>query len=379
MKKKRKFWQVDYILFFTILALVCFGVLFLSTVSSHFSLEIAETTTYFLFHQIKNGLLPGLFLGVILFFLPLKLIRKITPALAILNLILVFLVFVPQLGLKHGGASRWLNIAGVSFQPSEFLKLTVILYFSSWIKTRFDEKKKKSLFGRKKIIYDLKYFLLPFAFLIGVLSLIFIRQPDISTLGVIVSISFILYFSAGTPIWHNIILALIGLGGLISLIIQTPYRFSRLLLFLRPEIDPLGKGFQIKQALISIGSGGILGKGIGYSSQKFGFLPHPMSDTIFAVFAEEAGFVGSLILLSLFLVLFWRGLRISKSTDNKFLKLTSLGIICWILIQAFVNIGAQIGILPLTGIPLPFISYGGSHLVAELAAMGILLNISRNV
>jgi len=156
-----------------------------------------------------------------------------------------------------------------------------------------------------------------------------------------------------------------------------PYRFNRILVFLNPELDPMGIGYQIKHALIAIGSGGIFGSGLGLSLQKFGFLPHSISDSIFAIFAEETGFLGSLVLVLLYLVFFWRGLKIGKQTGDNFSKFCAFGTTFWITLQAFVNIGSMIGILPLTGIPLPFISYGGSALISELIGVGILFNISR--
>ena len=153
---------------------------------------------------------------------------------------------------------------------------------------------------------------------------------------------------------------------------------KRILVFLDPKIDPMGMGYQINQILIAIGSGGLTGLGLGMSSQRFGFIPQTMADSIFAIFAEETGFIGCLVLVSLFILLFWRGLRIAKRSQDKFSKLVAIGISSWICIQAFVNIAAMVSILPLTGIPLPFISYGGSHLVGEIIAIGILLNISKS-
>ena len=157
-----------------------------------------------------------------------------------------------------------------------------------------------------------------------------------------------------------------------------PYRAARLLVFLNPETDPMGMGYQLKQALIAVGSGGIFGLGLGMSVQKFGFLPQSMADSIFAIFSEETGFIGSLILIFLFLIFFWRGFKIAKKSMDQFSKLAALGISCWIILQALINIGSMIGIIPLTGVPLPFLSYGGSALVTELIGVGILLNISKN-
>ena len=213
--------------------------------------------------------------------------------------------------------------------------------------------------------------------IISALSLLLIFQPDISTLGVIIACSVIMYFLAETPLWHTILVFLMGIGFLFSLIKIAPYRMSRLLVFLNPETDPMGIGYQIKQALISVGSGGILGLGLGMSTQ-IDYLPQSMSDSIFAIFAEETGLAGCAVLVILFLLLAWQGFKIIKASSDKFSCLIASGICSWFVIQGFVNIGSIIGILPLTGIPLPFISYGGSHIVAELIGVGILLNISKS-
>ena len=186
------------------------------------------------------------------------------------------------------------------------------------------------------------------------------------------------YFLSDTPIYHTILIILTGIAGLFILIKIAPYRLNRFFVFLKPDIDPMGIGYQVKQALIAIGSGGILGQGFGESLEKLRFLPHPSSDSIFAVFSQETGFIGSLFLIFLFLIFVWRGFKIAKSHKDKFSQLVAIGISFWIIAQAFINIGSMIRILPLTGIPLPFISYGGSSFIAELIAVGILLNISKS-
>ena len=379
MKSKR----FDYIFVGVVIGLIISGILILAIVSAPFSLPKFNTTYYFLIHQIVCGLIPGLALAIIFFKIPLDFLKKIALILFILNLIVLTFVFLPKIGFSSGGASRWINLGKVTFQPSEFLKLTFILYLSAIIKKQSTQSsndqslKRKPLSKKRKKHYDFKKTLIPFLFFVGIISLILISQPDISTLGIIVFIALLIYFGGGAPIWHSIIIVLAAASGVISLIKIAPYRLSRFLVFLKPEIDPMGIGYQIKQSLIAVGSGGIRGLGIGMSAQKVTFLPHPMSDSIFAVFAEETGFVGCCILISLFLIFLWRGLRISKNSQDKFAQLVALGICSWIVLQAFISIGSLIGILPLTGIPLPFISYGGSHLVAELIGIGILLNISK--
>lgn len=371
--------RLDYPLFFLIIIFLAIGILFLVPLSAQVSLKKFGNTNYFLFHQLICGFLPGIILGMLFFVVPLSLVRKTAPILLLLNIIALLLIFLPRIGFNLLGASRWLSIGKISFQPSEFLKVAVILYLGSWLKNRMEYNPKKGWLSKKqRAYYNFKQVFIPFLFFWAIISLIFIFQPDISTLGIITLICFVIYLAAGAPLWHSVLMVLIGAGGFYGLINLAHYRFTRLIVFLEPETDPLGIGFQMKQSLIGIGSGGVLGKGLGLSSQKFGFLPHPMSDSVFAVFAEETGFIGSLVLIFLFLAFLWRGLKIARGADDKFCQLVALGITFWLVIQGFLNIGAMIGLLPLGGIPLPFISYGGSHLVAELIGVGILLNISKN-
>jgi cell division protein FtsW len=193
---------------------------------------------------------------------------------------------------------------------------------------------------------------------------------------VVAGIAGLMYFLANTPWQYTIGTIAVGFAALFAFIKITPYRMQRFLVFLNPDVDPMGSGYQLKQALIAIGSGGLIGKGLGLSSQKLGYLPEVIADSVFAVFSEETGFIGCFVLIALLICYFWRGLKIASNQET-FPKLVVIGIISWILIQSFVNIGSMTGLMPLTGIPLPFISYGGSALAIELAAMGLVLNISR--
>ena len=273
-------------------------------------------------------------------------------------------VFIPGIGTSAGGATRWISFLGFTFQPSEFLKLSFIIYLSAWLSKHGKQKRFLKLF-------------LPVLIIISIICFLLIAQPDISTLVIVASIAVILYWCSETPLFHTLILASAGVGGLILLIRIAPYRLNRLLVFLRPETEPLGIGYQLKQSLIAVGSGGLIGQGLGLGVQKFGFLPQPMTDTIFAVFAEETGFIGCIIFILLLLIFSWQAFKIGKNTENSFLRLMAVGIVCWFILQSFVNIGAVTGMLPLTGIPLPLVSYGSSHLIMELFALGILLNISK--
>jgi len=369
IKKKQKF---DYMLAVVVAVLVILGILVLASVSATFSQEKFGRTTYYLFHQMICGLVFGIILGFVAFKIKLSTLKKWAWLFILINLIFMALVFIPRLGIVAGGAPRWMNLGFVSFQPSEFLKLTFIFYLSAWLANRTEKK------SFKKTKKELKFTLIPFLVIIGIIAILLTKQSDVSTLGMIILIAALMYFSANTPLWHSALIILISSVGFLVLVKIAPYRTMRLRVLLGSIKDPMGIGYQIEQSLIAIGSGGILGLGLGTSIQRFGFIPQTMSDSIFAVFAEETGFIGSLVLIFLFLVLLWRGFRISKRSPDKFSQLFAIGISSWICIQAFINIGAMIGILPLTGIPLPFISYGGSHMVAELIGIGILLNISKS-
>jgi len=334
-------------------------------------------------HQLLFGVLPGLALGLVAFFTPLSLFKKWSLAALLLNIILLGMVFLPLVGANIGGAHRWIFLGPISFQPSELLKITFILYVASWLAGRTPLARRsaprapKNHLAKSARDETFKKTFLPFVSMLGIVSLLLVLQPDVSTLFVVSSIALVLYFLAGTPVWHSFAIVGAGFAILLLLIRIAPYRLNRLLVFLDPSQDPLGKSYQLKQALIGIGSGGLTGAGFGLSFQKFGVLPEPISDSIFAVFAEETGFVGSAFLILLLFAFTWRGFVISQRASDQFSRLTAAGIAFWIFFQSAVNIGSMIGVFPLAGIPLPFISYGGSALVVELIALGILLNISR--
>ncbi|MBU4479864.1 putative lipid II flippase FtsW [Patescibacteria group bacterium] len=387
MKIKR----LDYCLFFVIVIFLIAGISFLATISAPASLKKFETTNYYLIHQLIWGFLPGILLGLFCFLIPLNFIRKISPFLLLANLIAFIALLLPQIGSRFWGATRWLDLGLFGFQPSEFFKIISILYLSSWLSGRLGRqsretgilKTRKSSYGAKSDTsagsrYGFKRVFLPFVVFLTIVAIALACQKDVSTLGIIGATALVIYFAAGTPIWHSFLIIIGAVSGLALLIKYETYRMSRLIVFLHPETDPMGIGFQMKQALITIGSGGLGGRGLGLSSQKFGFLPQSMSDSTFAIIAEELGFIGCIFLISLFLTFLWVGLMIAQRANDKFSQLAALGITFWIVIQGFVNIGSMIGLLPLTGIPLPFISYGGSHIVAELIGAGILLNIARH-
>lgn len=358
--------QPDYIFIVTLFITIIIGLITLSSASTVTSYQKFNDSYYLLKHQILFGLFPGL----ILFFLALKInynkLEKISPVLLIGSILLLIAVFIPGIGATHDRDTKsWINIIGFSFQPSELTKLALILFLASWLK----EKKEK--------IKNFSQGIIPFLFILGIICCLIILQPDIGTMSVIAFISFVMLFVAGAKLKHLSLIALSGIGLLWILIKTAPYRLARLTIFLNPKLDPLGIGYHINQAFLAIGSGGLFGLGLGHSQQKFQYLPETIGDSIFAIIAEELGFIFSSALIILILFLIFRGLKIAKNAPNEFTKFTIIGIISWFGFQSFINIAAMVGLAPITGIPLPFISYGGTSLATSLFAAGILVNISK--
>ena len=357
MKSKKTF---DLSLLVIIGLLVVMGILALATASTPLSLKLTGDSNYYLFHQILWGLLPGLALAFVAFKVPLHGIKKISFFIFLGAYILMLLVFVPGLSTSQLGATRWLNLGFASIQPSEILKLAVIIYLASIL----NSEKARNKFTT-------------FAILLILVCAALYLQKDMGTLIVLFSTMMIMFFCSKTPIKQTLAIGLSAVVGFVGLIASEPYRLERVTSFLRPEADTLGASYHINQALISVGSGGITGSGLGLSVQKFGFVPQSISDSIFAIFAEETGFIGCFVLIALFFAFFLSSFSVGKRLNDEYLRLMAIGIGSWFVIQAMVNIGAMIGVVPLTGIPLPFISYGGSHLMMELIACGLLLNISQ--
>lgn len=379
----------DYILLGIVAILLVLGIIVLAGASAPLSISNFGYPDYFLKHQITYGLAVGILIAFIMFKLPLNFLKRMSFIFLILNIIALALVFLPGIGFSAGGkAVRWISLGPITIQPSEFIKLTFLIYISAWLaRSKFFKitTHVKSLNLHHPKYYKLAYALKtiwqeagPFSIVLMLIGILLIFQPDFSTLGIIAASGLAVYFVANTTWWHTILFLVAGVILLISLIFIAPYRLERVSVFFNPSLDPTGIGYQMKQALITIGSGRIFGTGSEISYHQIKFLPAAASDAIFAVFANEVGFVGSVILVSLFILFLWRGLHIAKIKKDLFSRYLTVGIVCWITLQAFINIGAMIGLVPLTGKPLPFISYGGSHIIAELAGVGLLLNISRH-
>lgn len=355
----------DLLLLLAILALVAFGILMVISASSVLGIDIRGDPYAYARHQFFFGVVPGLTALIVAMVIPYRFLRKIVVPLLVAVIVLLVLVFVPGLQGYSGGAARWVRFGPVSVQPAEVTKLALILYLAALLAARAVRAR------------PLKETLRPFLVIVGVIAVLIAAQPDLGTLVVVTGAAMLMYAAAGAPLSHLASIAALAIVGFFAFVRAAPYRVARFITFLRPETDPQGIGYQVQQALLGIGSGGLWGLGLGRSRQKFHYLPEPAGDAIFAVASEELGFLRMAVVLLLYLFIVVRGYQIARSTSDPFGRLVATGIASWFFVQAMVHIGANIALFPLTGIPLPFVSYGGSALVVSLAGAGILLNISR--
>lgn len=350
----------------TVCLLLAIGLLMIMSAGVSFGQVRFGDSYYFFKNQIGSLFFGGISLYVFSS-IDYRFWRPFVGPIFIGALVLLVLVFVPGIGFEVYGAKRWIEIGGLpAFQPTEAMKFALILFLAAWLSAKGEEK-----------TGDLKEGLVPFLGILGILGLLIMNQPDTGTMGVTVFIALSIFFVAGAKWKHIFSLLVLGIGALATLIIVEPYRAARLAVFLNPDYDPSGTGYQVSQALLAVGSGGFLGAGLGQSRQKFNYLPEPVTDSIFAVLSEEFGFMGTVLLVALFVYLAYRGLRIAQSAPDAFGKFLVVGVIAWITFQAFINISAIIGLIPLTGIPLPLISYGGTSLAVLLGAIGMVLNVSK--
>jgi len=355
---------IDKIFFGLVVFFVIAGLLIFTSAS--FGLLSREGASFgdVAFGQLVFGLGLGLVGAFVMFKIPYTLIRRYAFYLFIASLLLTAAVFIPGLGVERGGATRWLSI-GAQFQPAEILKLGTILFFASW------------LTSIGKDLQTWRFGIAPLGVILGVIGGILIAQPDNGTF-LIIFASVVAMFIAAKGKWTHFF-SILGVAIVFLLVVAMfkPYVMNRLTTFINPANDPLGASYQVRQALISIGSGGVVGRGFGQSIQKFNHLPEPVGDSIFAVFAEEFGFIGSLLLIGLYLAFAFRGLHIAQRAPDSFAKLATVGIITLIVSQSFLNIGAMLGVFPLTGVPLLFISHGGTALMLALVQMGLILQFSK--
>lgn len=363
MKKVRSF---DKVFLGLTLVLASVGIFIFTSASFGLFFRKGFSLQDLLFGQIVLGLLLGLVAMVIAYKMPLKLLRTYSLHLFIASALLTLLVFVPHIGLQEiKGAHRWINLGLTSFQPSEALKLATVIYFAALL----------PLF--KDRIGTLKYTLGIFLGVVAVPAIILLAQPDTGTLAVLCIALVGMLLAAGMKLRHFGLLVGLSVVLVVALAIARPYVKERLLTFIDSSRDPQGASYQIQKSMLAIGSGGIVGRGFGQSIQKFGSLPEPTGDSIFAVAAEEFGFIGAGALILLFLLFGIRGIQIAGRSPDMFSGLLAVGIVILIVSQSFANIAAMLGLIPLTGVPLVFVSHGGTALLFAFLEIGILLNISK--
>ena len=356
---------VDTVFLALVVALVTIGFLIFSSASLGLLARSGASFGSVAFSQFVFGIIGG---GTALFILSnvhYRHWRKYAIYIFIIGLLGTLAVFIPGLGMSHAGATRWLNLGITTVQPSEFLKIAYVIYLATWLS------------GMHKHVGDWRYGLIPFGIISGLAGIVMLLQPDTDTFLIMATAGLAMFVVAGARIRDLAILFITGIALLAAIAFARPYVMDRLTTFLDPTADPLGSGYQIKQSLIAVGSGGVTGRGFGQSIQKFEYLPEPIGDSIFAVYSEEFGFLGVTFLLSLFVAFALRGYKIAQQASDMFGVLVVTGIITVIMAQAFLNIGAMLAVAPLSGLPLPFISHGGTALLVTLSAIGIVLNVSK--
>jgi cell division protein FtsW len=350
----------------SVFALMIWGLISVYSASVVISLSEFGTPYHYIIRQVI-----ALAIGIVAWFLIQHIDyhqwRKYTVWFLGISFLLLILVLLPLGGIAPtlGGAKRWLFFGPINFQASEFVKLFFTIYLASWLATN-KEKIGQFLQG-----------ILPYWFLVGAVALLILLEPDLGTALVFLGIGMVLFFMAGAKWFHVGVVLVVGVVLIVLLSVISPYRMARLTAFLNPNSDPLGIGYHSQNISIAIGSGGWWGQGFGNSKQKYFYLPEAHTDSIFAVVAEELGFLRTFPIILLFGFLIWRGIIVARGAPDDFGRFLALGIVAWFGFQVAINLGGMLGILPLTGVPLPFFSAGGSALVVSLVAMGILLNISR--
>ncbi|KKP85765.1 cell division protein FtsW [Candidatus Nomurabacteria bacterium RIFCSPHIGHO2_02_FULL_35_13] len=361
MKEKK----IDRFFLIITYLLIIIGVAMFISASLGILNKNGETFYSVLFSQLVLGLGFG-FLGMFIAFkIDYKFWRNYSFYIFLGSILLTAAVFIPFLGWSHQGAERWIQLGSLKFQPVEILKFGFVIYFAAWLS------------WAKNRVQDFKFGILPLFVLLAIIALILFNQPDTKSFILIAVTGICMLFISGASMKY---ISLLGIGSLIvlgSLIFVTPYLQERIKTFIDPSQDPQGASYQIQQSLIAIGSGGTFGRGYGQSIQKFGFLPEPQGDSIFAVAGEELGFVGSVAIIILYLLFLLRGLRIANNSPDLFSRLLVSGIVILIVTQSFMNIASITGVFPLTGVPLVFMSHGGTSLMVYLMALGIVFQISK--
>ncbi|HET7037081.1 MAG TPA: putative lipid II flippase FtsW [Thermomicrobiaceae bacterium] len=360
--------EPDYWLLATVLTLVMFGTVMVFSASFAIGVQQANGDGYYYLKRQVVWASIGLLGLLVASQIDFHFWRRFSVlGMVVIAILLAAVVFVPGLGSggETWGANRWIPLGPLAFQPSEVAKLALVIYLADWLGQKGDR------------IRQVTYGLIPFGLMLGVIILLVMKEPDLGTSTLLAAIGISVFLVAGASLIQFGALISAGLAVFMALALSASYRRARILIFLHPDADPRNLGWQLGQARLGLGSGGIFGLGLGASRQKFSWLPEAHTDAIFAVIGEELGLVGCVFVLLLFAALAWRGYRIAIKAPDTFGTLIGVGIVTWMIFQAAINIGGITLTIPFTGIPLPFISYGGTSLAVSLTAIGILLNISR--
>lgn len=357
--------EYDFWLLFTVIALTAIGVVMVFSASSYYATYNLNNKFYFLIRQaLWSGV--GLFCMLIVSNIDYRKLAVVSPVLMLISIVLLVLVAIPGIGSVYNNARRWFNLGFTTLQPSELMKISLILFLS---------------FSLAKNSGKLRFFfkgLVPYLLIVGFVDFLLLLEPHYSCAILITAVSAVILFCAGARILHFLAIGVPALAAAAYLVYSSEYRWQRFISFLDPFSDPQGAGYQAVNSLYAIASGSIFGRGLGKSLQKYLYIPEPQNDFIFSIVAEELGFVGAFTVIILFLMLIWRGIRISMNAPDMLGSLIAIGITSLIAIETIVNIAVVTATIPVTGMPLPFISYGGTSMLFHLTAMGILLNISRN-
>jgi len=357
--------KVDKFFFVILMLLVTIGTALFISASLGVLARNQGTFYSVLFSQLVLGLGLGLLAMYISYKIPYKFWRTYSLYIFIFAILLTAAVFIPRLGWSHGGARRWLDFGFFSFQPVEVLKFAFIIYFAAWLS------------WAKNRITDFRFGILPLGILLAMIAFVLFRQPDTKSFILITMVGISMLFISGVPVRYILGIS-VGVTILLAILVYfTPYLQQRVKTFLDPSNDPRGSSYQIQQSLIALGGGGIFGRGFGQSIQKFSYLPEPQGDSIFAVLGEELGFIGASATIVLYVLFALRGMRIANRSPDSFSRLLVSGIVILITLQSFMHIASVIGVFPLTGVPLPFMSHGGTSLLIYLMAMGVVLQISK--
>lgn len=352
----------DVILLFPVLILVGIGIVMVYSASCALALEKFGSDSYFLKRQIAFAVLG--FIALIFFrFFPMKLIRSMTYPLLLLSLALLTAVHISGLGFSAGGATRWLRFGFLSFQPSEFARFTLIVYLAY------------SLSKKQEKLHNFNIGIMPHLLVLALFAVLIMLQPDFGSVIILSAITWAMMFVSGAPIIHLLSPLIFLLPVVTYLMIHAPYRLNRIKCFLDPWQCSQDAGYQLIHSFMAFGTGGLFGSGVGKGFQKLFYLPEPHTDFIFSVIGEELGLVGVLLIIGLFMMIIWSGIRISMNTENAFGSFLAVGITTALGLQVCINMGVALAILPTKGLTLPFLSYGGTSLLLNMASIGLLMNI----